>query len=46
MAAVARTTSPMLDDLMMTSFKGADLELFWFKGELETLTVDKIFHFD
>ncbi|GEM_PF-4099770 len=36
----------MLDDLMMTSLRGAELDLFWFKGELETLIVDKIFHFD
>lgn len=36
----------MLDDLMMTSFRGVALDRFLFKGELETLTVDKIFHFD
>ncbi len=36
----------MLDDLMMTSFRGAGLDRFWLTGELETLVVDKIFHFD
>ena len=46
MAAVARTTSPMLEDRMMATRSGLEFDFEWFNFELKTLIVDKNPQFD